>query len=231
MTKNTQEYINNLLNKPKMFYLDLSSPCQVSECSHCKKKQWKENSSQLNGEIEDLSEFQNLRGINASNNNFTRLDGLFSLPKKDKVEKINFFGNKISEVDLSKIFTEFPKLKYLNLERNPLSVKNLSNLTAEQLEKLAEGMKSKQIRISANQGTILSDLLEYTQGLIKKGGSSTNSAHKLQTILQSSSPIKNEQQPNNSKLPWIIGGVGVISLALIIGYLLGRKTKSQKLED
>ena len=163
MTKNTQEYINNLLNKHKTFYLDLSSPCQVSQCSHCNKKNWKENASQLNGEIENLSEFQNLRGINASNNNFTRLDGLFSLPNKDKVEKINLFGNKISEVDSAKLFTEFPNLKYLNLDRNPLSAKNLENLSSEQLEKLAEGMKSKQIRISANQGSILADLLEYTQ--------------------------------------------------------------------
>jgi hypothetical protein len=149
-----------------------------------------------------LKEFKNLRGINTSNNNFTRLEGIFTLPNKDKVEKINLFGNKISEVDLARIFTEFPKLKYLNLERNPLSAKNLENLTSQQLEKLAEGMKSKQIRISAGQGTILADLLEYTQKLIKKGGgSSTNSAHKLQSILQSSSPVKNEQQRNNSKLP------------------------------
>jgi hypothetical protein len=198
MTKNTQEYINNLLNKPKMFYLDLSSPCQVSECSHCKKKSWNENSSNLNGEIEDLKDFQNLRGINASNNNFTTLNGLFSLPNKNKVEKINLFGNKIKEVDLARIFTEFPSLKYLNLDRNPLSAKNLENLTSGQLEKLAEGMKSKQIRINASQkGTILADLLEYAQKLIKKGGGSSTSAHKLQAILQSSS-IKNEQESNKT---------------------------------
>ena len=107
------------------------------------------------------------------------------------------FGNKISEVDLAKIFTEFPNLKYLNLDRNPLSAKNLENLSSEQLNKLAEGMKSKQIRISANQGSILADLLEYTQHLIKKGGSSTSSAHKLQAILQNSS-VKNEQEPNKT---------------------------------
>ena len=109
MTKNTQEYINNLLNKHKTFYLDLSSPCQVSQCSHCSKKTWKENTPNLNGEIEDLKEFKNLRGLNASNNKFTTLNGLFTLPKKEKVEKINLFGNKISEVDLARLFTEFPK--------------------------------------------------------------------------------------------------------------------------
>jgi hypothetical protein len=198
MTKNTQEYINNLLNKPKMFYLDLSSPCQVSECSHCKKKSWNENSSNLEGEIEDLKEFQQLRGINASNNKFTKLDALLTLPNKDKIEKLNFFGNKIGEVDLARIFTEFPSLKYLNLDRNPLSAKNLENLTSGQLEKLAEGMKSKQIRINASQkGTILADLLEYAQKLIKKGGGSSSSAHKLQAILQSG-PVKNEQEPNKT---------------------------------
>lgn len=231
MTKNTQEYINNLLNKHKTFYLDLSSPCQVSQCSHCNKKTWNENSSQLNGEIEDLKEFQNLRGINASNNQFTKLDTLLTLPNKDKVEKLNFFGNKISEVDLARIFTDFPNLKYLNLERNPLSAKNLENLTSKQLEKLAEGMKSKQIRISAGQGTILADLLEYTQKLIKKGDGSSSSAHKLQAILQSG-PVRNsEQEPNKmGYTPLIIGGVAVVSLALVVGYLLGKKRKSQELE-
>ena len=199
MTKNAQEYINNLLNKHKTSYLDLSSPCQVSQCSHCNKKTWNENSN-LSGEIEDLSEFQNLKSINASNSKFTKLDGLFTLPNKDKVEKINLFGNKISEVDLARIFTEFPNLKKLNLDRNPLSAKNLENLTSEQLEKLAEGMKDKKIRISAGQGTMMADLLEYTQKLIKKGGGSSSSAHKLQTILQNGS-AKSEQQPNNSKLP------------------------------
>jgi hypothetical protein len=232
MTKNTQEYINNLLNKHKTFYLDLSSPCQVSQCSHCKKKKWEETTPNLTGEIEDLKEFQNLRGINASNNKFTNLNGLFTLPNKNKVEKINLFGNKISEVDLPRLFTEFPNLKYLNLDRNPLSAKNLENLTSEQLEKLAEGMKSKQIRISANQGTILSDLLEYTQKLIKKGGSSTSSAHKLQAIIQNG-PVKNsEQEPNKmSYIPWIIGGAAVVSLAVMIGYLLGKRGKDYELED
>jgi hypothetical protein len=131
------------------------------------------------------------------------------------------FGNKISEVDLARIFTEFPSLKYLNLDRNPLSAKNLENLTSGQLEKLAEGMKSKQIRINANQkGTILADLLEYAQKLIKKGGSSSSSAHKLQAILQSG-PVKNEQEANKmSYVPWVIGGVAVVILALMVGYLL-----------
>ncbi|MCE8163668.1 MAG: hypothetical protein I3274_05665 [Candidatus Moeniiplasma glomeromycotorum] len=195
MTKNTQEYINNLLNKHKTFYLDLSNSTKTSTCSHCNKKSWEENTPNLSGEIENLSEFQNLRGINASNNQFTNLGGLFTLPNKNKVEKINLFGNKISEVDLARIFTEFPNLKYLNLDRNPLSLRNLSNLTDKQLEKLSDGLKSKQIRISLGQGSVLADLLEYTQKLIKKGNSS--SAHKLQAIIQGSSVKSSEQESNN----------------------------------
>jgi Leucine-rich repeat (LRR) protein len=148
------------------------------------------------------------------------------LSNKDKVEKINFFGNKIQEVDLSQIFTEFSNLKYLNLDYNPLKVKNLSNLTSQQLEKLVEGMKNKKIRISASKGTVLADLLEYTQGLIKKGGGSSSSAHKLQAIIQNS-PVKNSEQGSNKMgyPPWIISGVAVVSLALVVGYFVGKKRK------
>jgi len=223
MTKNTQEYINNLINKPKMFYLDLSNSTKTSTCSHCNKKNWEEVASNLTGEIEDLKEFSNLRGLNASNNKFTSLDALLTIPNKNKVEKLNFFGNKIGEVDLARIFTEFPNLKYLNLDRNPLSAKNLNNLTEKQLEKLADGLKSKQIRISLGQGTVLADLLEYTQQLIKKGGNS--SAHKLQAVIQQSS-INPHQQPNKpSYTPLIFGGVAVVSLAVIVGYWVGKRRK------
>jgi len=230
MTKNTQEYINNLLNKHKTFYLDLSSQTKTSTCSHCHKKNWEENAPNLTGEIEDLKEFSNLRGLNASNNKFTNLNALLTIPNKDKVEKLNFFGNKIGEVDLAQIFTEFPNLKYLNLDRNPLSAKNLNNLTDKQLEKLADGLKSKQIRISLGQGTVLADLLEYTQQLIKKGD--TTRVHKLEAIIQGSSPVKNgEQQPDKpSYMPLIIGGLAVVILALVVGYLAGKKKKGSELE-
>ncbi len=171
MSQNTQEYINRLINKPRMFYLDLSSTNIAETCSHCQKTSWKETTPNLSGEIEDLKEFQNLKGLNASNNKFSSLDGIFSLPNKEKIEKINFFGNKIGEVDLAQLFTEFPNLKYLNLDYNPLSAKNLEQLTSEQFSKLVEGMKDKKIRINSNKGTILADLLEYSQKLIKSGDS------------------------------------------------------------
>jgi len=222
MAQNTQEYINRLINKARMFYLDLSSPTMAETCSHCHKKSWKETAPNLTGEIKDLKEFQNLRGINASNNKFTSLDALLTLPNKDKIEKINFFGNKIGEIDLAKIFTEFPNLKHLNLDYNPLSAKNLENLTSEQFSKLVEGMKNKQIRINSKQGSILADLLEYSQKLIKKGENSEQ-AHKLRAILQNSS-VKSEKESNKtSYTPFIIGGVLVVVLAVIAGYLLERK--------
>ena len=102
----------------------------------------------------------------------------------------------------------------------------MESLTSEQLEKLAEGLKSKQIRISINQGTVLADLLEYTQKLIKKGGGSTGSAHKLQAIIQGSGSVKSEKEPNNNNYtPWIIGGIVVI-LALLVGYLIGKNRKN-----
>ena len=224
MSQNTQEYINRLINKERMFYLDLSNANKTSTCSHCNKKNWEEKASNLTGEVDDLSEFQNLKGINASNNKFTNLDALLTLPNKNKVEKINFFGNKIGEVDLARIFTDFPNLKYLNLDYNPLSAKNLNNLTSEQLEKLAEGMKNKQIRLSMNKGTILADLLEYTQQLIKKGDGSN--AHKLQAILQNSSVEPKNKGENGSKsTSLIIGGVLVVGSALVIGYFVGKRRK------
>jgi len=59
-------------------------------------------------------------------------------------------------------------------------------------------MKNKKIRLSANKGTILADLLEYTQGLIKKGDSS--SAHKLQEIIQNSSVEPRNKEENGSNI-------------------------------
>ena len=205
MTNLAQEDINKLTNKERIRYLDLSN-------------------RELAGEM-NLGEFKNLKSINASNNKFTNLDFLNSLENKEKVEKINCWGNQIKEIDLAEILKNFPNLKWLNLENNPLSAKNLENLTSENFGKLVQGIKNKQIRINSWKGTILMDLLEYAQKLIKNGDSSQQQqAYQLQAILQNNS-IKNEQQSTNSKLPWVIGGAAVVSLALIVGYLLGKKNK------
>jgi len=149
------------------------------------------------------------------------LNALLTLPNKNKIEKINFFGNKISEVDLARIFTEFPNLKYLNLDYNPLSAKNLTNLTSEQFSKLVEGMKNKKIRINSNKGTVLADLLEYSQKLIKQG-KNTEHAHKLQAIIQQRSLVEpnNKGENGSQHTPLIIGGLALFGVSfLAIGYL------------
>ena len=205
MTNPAQEDINKLTNKERIRYLDLSNRALVGEMN--------------------LGEFKNLKSINASNNKFTNLNFLNSIANKGQIEKINCWGNQISAIDLAEILANFPNLKWLNLENNPLSTKNLNKLTSEQFSKLVEGIRDKKIRINSWKGTVLIDLLEYTQQLIKNGNNSQRQqAYQLQAILQNS-PIKNEQQPTNSKLPLIIGGVGVVSLALIVGYLIGKKKR------
>lgn len=207
MPNNAQEDINKLTNKERIRYLDLSN---------------RELAGQMN-----LKDFKNLKSINASNNKFADLNFLNSLENKDKIEKINCWGNEISEIDLAEILKNFPNLKWLNLENNPLSAKNLNKLTGEQFGKLVEGIKNKQIRINSYKGTVLMDLLEYTQQLIKNGDNSQRQqAYQLQAILQSGS-VKNEQ-PNNSKLPLIIGGVAVVGLAVMVGYLWGKRRKEKE---
>ncbi|KLL02550.1 MAG: hypothetical protein MRERC_1c167 [Mycoplasmataceae bacterium RC_NB112A] len=49
----------------------------------------------MKGEIEDLKEFKNLRIINASNNQFTTLNGLFTLPNKNNIKSLNFLTIKL----------------------------------------------------------------------------------------------------------------------------------------
>ncbi|MCE8162775.1 MAG: hypothetical protein I3273_01600 [Candidatus Moeniiplasma glomeromycotorum] len=222
MVQNTQNYLNGLINKPKIAYLDLSSPCSVSTCEKCNKKTYSENSPNLTGEIEDLKEFQNLKVLNASNSKLTKLEGLFTLPNKGKLEKINLFGNRIKEVDFARLFSEFPNLKLLNLDYNPLSAKNLTNLTDKQLEKLVEGMKSGKIRFRTSQGTIQSDLWEYVRELVSKGRSSQ--ANKLEAVIQQSSVVKPSKKTDKFPVvPLIIGIVLLVSLVLAIGYWVGKK--------
>src|SRR6185369_17107367 len=176
MSNNAQEQINLITNKDKIRYLDISN-------------------RDLSGQA-DLKEFTALTSLNSYNNKFENLDFLNSLPNKDKLQKINFFGNQIKEIDLAHLLGTFPNLEYLNCENNPLSAKNLDNLSSEQFEKLVKKIKDKKVKINSFKGTILMDLLEYAQKLLKSGNSSQQQqAHQLQAILQNS-PIKNEQQSN-----------------------------------
>nr|CAG8441206.1 6560_t:CDS:1 [Entrophospora candida] len=185
MSRNIQEYI--LFQK------------QGYQCSTCHQNlQGKcENCNNQNKQL--TGEFSNLKGINASNNQFTNLNFLNTLPNKEKLKGINLFGNQITEIDFAQLFVNFPNLEKINLQNNPISAKNLNNLTNQQFNKLVQGIKEKKIRIDSFKGTLLMDFLEYTQNLIKKG-ENTENAHKLQTILQNSS-IENKQQSNNSKIP------------------------------
>ncbi|CAI2194551.1 16617_t:CDS:2 [Funneliformis geosporum] len=153
------------------------------------------SNNDLTGEA-NLKDFTSLTSLNAYNNKLESIEFLNSLPNKEKLTSLNFFGNQISEA------------------------KNLQNLTSEQFNKLVEKMKDKSIQINSYKSTILMDLLEYTQHLIKSGDNSQRQqAHELQAIIQNSS-VKNETQPNKlSYTPLILSGVLVVSLALIIGYL------------
>ena len=211
MSNNAQENINQLTNKAKIKYLDISN-------------------RDLSGNV-DLKEFTALTSLNSYNNKFENLNWLSTLPNKDQLKKLNFFGNQIKEIDLAWILEIFPNLEYLNCENNPLSAKNLENLSSEQFGKLVKGIKNKKIKINSWKGTILMDLLEYAQKLLKNGDSSQQQqAYQLQDILQNNS-IKNEQHSNNnSKTPWLIGGgILVISLALAVGYLVGKRKKTFRL--
>ncbi|MCE8163660.1 MAG: hypothetical protein I3274_05625, partial [Candidatus Moeniiplasma glomeromycotorum] len=105
--------------------------------------------------------------------------------------------------------------------------KNLNNLTTEQFGKIIEGLKERSIQVNSYKGTVLMDLLEYTQYLIKNGNNNQQQkAKELQTILQNGS-VKSENQLNKPNYaPLIIGGVLVVSLAVIVGYFWGKRRKN-----
>ncbi|CAG8587813.1 11707_t:CDS:2 [Ambispora gerdemannii] len=164
----------------------------------------------------DLKKFTTLTSLNSYNNKFENLDFLNSLPNKDKLQKINFFGNQIKEIDLAHLLSTF-----LNCEKNPLSAKNLDNLTSEQFGKLVQGIKDKKIRINSFKGTILIDLLEYAQQLVTNGNNQQQqNVQYLQTLIQQgSSPVKDDKQPSNNT-PLLVGGLVIFGIAtLAIGYL------------
>ena len=213
MSNNAQEQINLITNKGKIKYLDISN-------------------RDLSGNA-DLKEFTALTSLNSYNNKFENLDFLNTLPNKEQLKKINFFGNQIKEIDLSWLLENFPNLEYLNCENNPLSAKNLDKLSSEQFGKLIQGIKDKKIKINSWKGTILMDLLEYAQKLIKNGDSSQQQqAHQLQAILQNNSIETNKGENNSKHTALIIGGiVAVVIGSMLVGYWWGKKRKNQELES
>ena len=81
MTNNFQSHINQITKKAKIKYLDISNRDLVGEAN--------------------LSEFTVLTSLNSYNNKFESLESLNSLPNKDKMKKLNFFGNQLKEVDFA----------------------------------------------------------------------------------------------------------------------------------
>src|SRR6185437_88579 len=209
MTNHAQENINQLTNKGKIKYLDISN-------------------RDLSGNV-DLKDFTALTSLNSYNNKFENLDFLNTLPNKEQLKKINFFGNQIKEIDLAHLLSIFPNLEYLNCENNPLSAKNLENLTSEQFGKLVQGIKDKKIKINSFKGTVLVDLLEYAQKLVAKGDNNqTQNAHYLQTLISSNSPAKSDNKPSDNT-PLLVGGLVIFGIsAVVIGYLLGKNKNEVK---
>ena len=212
MSNNAQEHINQLTNKGKIRYLDISN-------------------RDLSGSA-DLKEFTALTSLNSYNNKFENLDFLDTLPNKNQLQKINFFGNQIKEIDLSWLLETFPNLEYMNCENNPLSAKNLENLTGEQFGKLVQGIKDKKIKINSWKGTILMDLLEYAQKLVAKGDNNqTQNAQYLQTLISNNSPTKSDEKQPGNNTPLLVGGLVIFGVsALVIGYLWGKKKNKLKEE-
>jgi len=239
MSRNIQEYLNNLVNKPRVYYLDLNNYLTKQEhnCPNCSQRiqskcdNCQTRNRQLTGEITSLSEFSNLKGINVSNNQLANLNFLNSLPNKDKLKGINLFGNQIKEVDFAELFAKFPNLEKLNLQNNPTKAKNLTNLTSEQLTKLIKGIKEQKIRIDSFKGTILTDLLAYVNELVRNGNTQhAHTSHYLQTLVNHESMPTKEHKPHHNSL--LIGGLTIFGLSAVlgIGYLWGKKNKAQEYE-
>jgi len=81
MTNDFQQHLNQITKKAKIKYLDISNQDLVGEA--------------------DLNEFTVLTSLNSYNNRFENLDFLNSLPNKETLKKLNFFGNQLKEVDLA----------------------------------------------------------------------------------------------------------------------------------
>jgi len=221
MNNSIQDHINQITKKDKIKYLDISN-------------------RDLSGSA-DLSEFAVLTSLNSYNNKFEDLTWLETLPNKDKLKKLNFFGNQLKEIDFAWLLNIFPNLETLNLENNPVKTKNLNNLTNQQFSKLVQGIKNKKFRVNSWQGTILMDLLEYAQQLVNRGNATSQvQAHRvyLQELVKPESPQRIEistKTEQNSQIPvksfnntfLLMGGLTLFGLAvLIIGYWLGKQKNS-----
>ena len=153
------------------------------------------------------------------------------MPNKDKLKKLNFFGNQLKEIDLAWLLATFPNLESINIENNPIKTKNLSNLTSEQFAKLVSGIKNKKFRVVSWQGTVLMDLLEYAKELVNRGNTSSQTqAHRIYLQGLTKQQPQAEIQPtimssqevtvkNSSNIFLLMGGLTIFGLAVLaIGY-------------
>ncbi|CAI2162410.1 10694_t:CDS:1 [Funneliformis geosporum] len=144
MTSEAQNYIDRMKNKEKLTYLDLSN-------------------QELEGNL-NLANFSSLVSINAFKNKFNDLDFLLSLPNKEKLKKINFWGNKITNPGNALVlFDKFPNLESINLGGNPLAWNNLKNLDDRQVLLLIKLIEEEKVKINANSPEIT--LLKYIKQL------------------------------------------------------------------
>ena len=147
MTRNAQEYIDRIINKEKQLVLNLKD-------------------QRLMGEM-NLGDFTNLISIKADGNEFINLDWLFTLPESSqkKLKWLNIWGNKIENVDFSRLLNGFPNLESINLENNPLNGNNFESLNNQQFSQLVELVETKKLKINSWKGSFLLDLLKYTKRL------------------------------------------------------------------
>ena len=144
MVNSAQEYIDRFNNKERLAYLDLSE-------------------QELEGEV-NLENFIKLTSINAYRNNFTNLNFLLTLPNKEKLKKLNFWGNKITNPgEALVLFDEFPNLESINLGGNPLDWDNLNNLEDRQVLLLINLIEEEKIKINSNSSE--KTLLRYIKQL------------------------------------------------------------------
>ncbi|MEG7978890.1 MAG: hypothetical protein NY202_03135 [Mollicutes bacterium UO1] len=129
MVNNAQQHINQITNKQHLSYLDISN-------------------RDLSGDM-NLKEFSNLKTLNSSNNKFTNWNFLNTLPNKEKLEKINFFGNEIKRVDFSELLKNFPNLKEVNLQNNPLEGNGLKQLNSQRFSQLVKLVGENKIKINS----------------------------------------------------------------------------------
>ena len=159
MVNNAQEYIDRFNNKEKLAYLDLSE-------------------QELGGDA-NLESFEKLTSINVYKNCFNSLNFLLALPNKEKLKKLNFWGNKITNPgDALVLFDEFPNLESINLGGNPLDWNSLNSLDDQPPLLLINLVEEEEIKINSNSSE--KSLLKCVKQLKEKNISLKQQLNNLQ---------------------------------------------------